>query len=150
MGCFSPKIWLAPSTSSRAARSFKNCPRPGLRQCFAANLWIMGVFPGLMSYQRASRGYQISTSGVLQVPFVAPTPLRRCWRQASVFSCRSVVGCCWAWLESHSNNTSNYSIAQLLFLKWLTHDDSMTQEVKMMAMDGQMAIIFLEIFALCD
>jgi len=26
----------------------------------------------------------------------------------------------------------------------------MTQEVKMMAMDGQMAIIFLEIFALCD
>ena len=53
-------------------------------------------------------------------------------------------------LESHSNNTSNYSIAQLLFLKWLTHDDSMTQEVKMMAMDGQMAIIFLEIFALCD
>ena len=115
VGCFSPKIWLAPSTSSRAARSFKNCPRPGLRQCFAANLWIMGVFPGLMSYQRASRGYQISTSGVLQVPFVAPTPLRRCWRQASVFSCRSVVGCCWAWLESHSNNTSNYSIAQLLF-----------------------------------
>jgi hypothetical protein len=32
----------------------------------------------------------------------------------------------------------------------MTHDDSMTQEVKMMAMDGRMAIIFLEIFALCD
>lgn len=77
----------------------------------------MGVFPGLMSYQRASRGYQIisdiNLSGVLQqVPFVAPTPRRRCfWRHGYFLAVQllDVVGLGW----NHENNTSNYSIAQL-------------------------------------
>jgi hypothetical protein len=40
-----------------------------------ANLWIMGVFPGLMSYQRASRGYQISTSGVRRCRLLLQRPV---------------------------------------------------------------------------